>query len=138
MSNAQPKGQKATGSFKGTITMNGIPTTFDGAEHYIFFSDHELEIYSGEEVSGVGWKSITLKLAPHILAGKHNLGTFESFRSAMVVPGNNDLLQDYSGTLTITPDHANRKYDGKISLSARNNGSNIYEIEATFYLEEST
>jgi hypothetical protein len=136
MSNAKLKGQKASGDFSGTIAMNGQPTAFNGTEHFIFRDASELEIYSGEEAPGGGWKSITLKLAPDIPAGKHDIGPFSSFRSAVVVPANTDILQDYKGTLDIKPDHTNRHYQGTLSLTARNNGSNTYEIKTTFDLKE--
>ncbi|AZF19909.1 hypothetical protein [Pseudomonas sp. R3-52-08] len=136
MSHAKLNGQKANGHFSGTIAMNGQPTAFNGKEHFIFRDGSELEIYSGEEIPGVGWKSITLKLAPDIPTGKHNIGTFSSFRSAVIVPANTDILQNYSGTLEIKPDHTNRHYQGTLSLTARNNGSNTYQMEATFHLKE--
>jgi hypothetical protein len=136
MSNAKLNGQKANGQFLGTIAMNGQSTAFNGTEHFIFRDGRELEIYSGEEAPGGGWKSITLKLAPDIPAGKHDIGTSSSFRSAVVVPANTDILQDYKGTLDIEPDHTNRNYQGTLSLTASNNGSNTYKIEATFDLKE--
>jgi len=136
MSTAQPKGQKATGRLTGTITRNDQPTAFNGTDHYIYKDNNELEIYSGEETPGGAWKSISLNLDPNITAGTHKLGSFSSFRSATVVPGNTDVLLNYSGILDIKPDHANRHYTGSISLSAKNNGSDTYQIEATFDLKE--
>ncbi|WP_348748848.1 hypothetical protein [Pseudomonas rhodesiae] len=130
--------KKANGHFSGTIYKNDVPTSFIGESFYLYYDDRELQIYGGDEVSENRWSSITLSLTPNIVAGKHVLDNFSSFRSAMVVPAELDALQNYEGTLDITPDHTNRHYKGTLSLTAKNNSSDTYKIDATFDLQEST
>ncbi|WP_285421108.1 hypothetical protein [Pseudomonas sp. efr-133-TYG-23] len=130
--------KNANGEFSGTVSKNDAPTDFVGESFYLYYDDRELEIYAGDKVSENRWSSITLTLAPNIVAGKHVLDNFSSFRSAMVVPAELDSLQNYEGTLDITPDHTNRHYKGTLSLTAKSNGSDTYKIDATFDLQEST